>query len=261
MKRRFLVKSLIIVFLISIIFMIENYSYASSFKFNAEADKTEVDPGEEVTIELNVSEIDMGEHGINVVEGYLDYDKDFFSEMKFENVNDWNITYNNEDGERKGKFLIVKMVDGIKEPEKINKIIIKVRSDITEGEGHIRLKNIQSNDGKNLIDEGDRIITKKIKQKDSPKNEVSNEIDNKVKNETGNKIENKINNENQSNTVNNSESSKEEPNTKNSVEKIIENAKTSDNIIFIVLGMVTVIAVNIVIFIINKKSKEKDKEE
>lgn len=268
--------SVLIIVITSIFLLVQTYSFASSFKFNAEANKIEVEPGEEVTIDLSLSDIDMGIHGINVVEGYMNYDEDFFSDFKFENVNGWEITHNNEEGERKGKFLIAKMVEGIQESEKINKIIVKVRSDLTEGEGHIRLKNIQSNDGENLVSEGDRIITIKIKSKEGPKNEIENKIQNEIRNEVENKTKNETNNITNQNTsnnvVNNTQKSIEnktsdEKNTNNSVitndgiAKVIENVRTSDNIIFIIAGMFLVILVNVFIFIINKREKKKDKKE
>ena len=244
------------------------YSFASNFKFIAKADKIEVDPGEEVTVELKLSEIDMGKNGINVVEGTLEYDKDFFSEFKFENVNDWEVTYNDEDGERKGKFLIVKMVNGIKNDEVINKIKIKVRSDISSGEGKLILKKIQSNDGGKIVDEGDRIITIKIKKtqdtnetkneiKNEVKNEVKNEIKNEIKNEVKNEIENEIKEEStiknviQNNNINNDNpiiEIKSDENTK-------ENAKTSDNVVFSIIGLFVMISVNLIILGINKKYK------
>ncbi|HEZ7988714.1 MAG TPA: 6-phosphofructokinase [Ruminococcus sp.] len=71
-----------IIITIVIIMGILNYSEASSFRLIARADETEVIPGQEVTISLNLSDIDMGEHGINVVEGYLKYEDSFFSAME-----------------------------------------------------------------------------------------------------------------------------------------------------------------------------------
>ena len=100
-----------IIITIVIIMGILNYSEASSFRLIARADETEVIPGQEVTISLNLSDIDMGEHGINVVEGYLKYEDSFFSAMEMVDKNDWKVTYNNKNG----KFLTSKIIEGIKE--------------------------------------------------------------------------------------------------------------------------------------------------
>ena len=61
----------IALFLIFMIFLMPLYAQADSFTFNVTADKTQVDPGEEVVITLNLSDIDAGELGINTVEATL----------------------------------------------------------------------------------------------------------------------------------------------------------------------------------------------
>ena len=210
----------------------------SSFIFSATPDKTEVEPGGEVvTIDLSVSEINLGEHGMNVVGGYLYYDTDFFSKMELVNVNDWEITYNTEEGERNGKFLIVKMVDGIHEEESICQIKVTVNKDLTEGEGTVRLKEIQSNDGEKLVDQGDRTITVRIKQ--PKKEEKLNEPEKSNNTSTPEKSNNAIENVPDNNTIVKS--------------NITENAKTGDKIAIAFGAIIVVILINFGIKTFRKK--------
>ena len=238
-ERKIKLKNIMIVITIMVMMIIgkASWSMASSFSFNAHADKKEVIPGEEVIVEMSVSDIDMGKHGVNVVEGILEYDKSFFSSMELLNENDWKITYNSEQGERQGKFLTLKMAEGVKGEETIGKIKLKVREDITEGEGQIKIKNILSNDGESLIDDGERIITIVIKKTDTS---------------------------NKPNTPNVPEGTPGDGKDKNILQESttqyekVENADTGDNI-KVVIGIIAgVVLVNIGIVFVNKKRDKKE---
>lgn len=154
----------ILIFIIVMIIGVSNYSQASSFNFIVNSDKTEVEHGDEVTVEVKLSDIDMGEKGINVVEGQLEYDKNFLESQGFVGSNEWKITYNSEEGKLKGKFLIDKMEEGIKTEESIGKIKFRVKQNVKQGETQIKIKGIKSNDGQNLIEEEDKEVTLKIKK-------------------------------------------------------------------------------------------------
>lgn len=89
-------KKTIVSFAILVI-MISSISFvkASSFKFNAKAQEEIVNPGDEVIIDMDVSDIDAGKEGINAVEMFLEYDKSIFENMEFEKQNNWKVEYNN----------------------------------------------------------------------------------------------------------------------------------------------------------------------
>ena len=152
----------ILIFIIIMILGISNYSQASSFNLDISADKTEIEAGEETEINVKLTNIDMGEKGINVVEGTLEYDKDFIENIQLEGINEWKKIYNDEDGKLKGKFLLDKMSEGIKEEESIGTIKLKIKEDAKQGETQIKIKDIKSNDGENLVDTEDKVITLKI---------------------------------------------------------------------------------------------------
>ena len=162
----------ILIFIIIMILGISNYSQASSFNLDISADKTEIEAGEETEINVKLTNIDMGEKGINVVEGTLEYDKNFIENIQLEGINEWKKIYNDENGKLKGKFLLDKMSEGIKQEESIGTIKVKIKEDAKQGETQIKIKDIKSNDGENLVDTEDKVITLKISNTNQNKDNV-----------------------------------------------------------------------------------------
>ena len=195
-----------IIITIVIIMGILNYSEASSF------------------ISLNLSDIDMGEHGINVVEGYLKYEDSFFSAMEMVDKNDWKVTYNNKNG----KFLTSKIIEGIKEEQEILLIKLKVRDDLKEGETEVKLQEITSNDGVNLVSDGNKSIKIKIKGNNSKDNSENNSENNKESNQNTNEEDEK-------------QINKEEQNI------MRQNVRTGDTIAYIVGAVAIIIGINLAI--------------
>lgn len=151
---------------------------ADSFKFNVKANKDSLKPGDTVEINLNLSDIDAGDLGINTLEATLGYDPDVFEEVtqsSFSAVNNWSLTYNSEDTENKGKILAVIVTSGVKENQDIGKITLKVKSNAKDTNTTVTLKNVASNNGQNLINETDKAITFKVVggQTDSENNKPS----------------------------------------------------------------------------------------
>ena len=136
---------------------------ASSFKFTAEAQKEIFKPGEEVLVSLDISEIQAGIEGINVVEMSLEYDKNVFDSMEFIKMNNWDSTYSDiESSEKFVKLLYTNISTGVTESESIGNIKFKLKDNLPDMETEIKLLSVTSNDGKELIPEGDRIIKIKI---------------------------------------------------------------------------------------------------
>lgn len=138
---------------------------ADSFNLNVTSNKTSLKQGDTVEINLNLSNINAGELGINTLEAVLEYDSNVFEEVtqsSFKSLNNWSITYNNEDTENKGKFLAVIVVAGVKENQDIGKITLKVKNSAKDTNTTVKIKNITSNNGKQLIKENDKQITFKV---------------------------------------------------------------------------------------------------
>lgn len=213
---------------------------ASNFNFNAIVNNSEVKAGEIIIIDLNISDINAGKEGINVVEGILEYDDSVFESIKIENSNEWNMTYNEEIGERKGKFLSAKIVEGVTQEEKIGQIQLKIKDNIGEIETEIKINKIKSNDGKELIDEGNRIIKIKI-----------------IKSNNQNKSNGSI--QEKPTYVMYDEEKGYPENSKKSI--IADTVNTGDAIMLIIVSAIAIFLVNITYFFIKgNKLKEQGKE-
>ena len=91
---------------------------ANTFKATLTANTTTLKAGEEVTVTLGVSDINMGENGINTIEGKITYDKDIFETItssSITNLNNWSVTYNDTTNEKQEKFLAINLSNGVKE--------------------------------------------------------------------------------------------------------------------------------------------------
>lgn len=174
--------------MLSLIVLNNAFVYASSFKFDAKAEKEIYKLGEEVYVDMNISEINAGTYGINVIGADLEYDENVFESIEFINKNKWEYEYNSsKTSEKYGKVLFTNISSGVKEAEGIGMIKFKLKSNLSDMETQIKLKQITSNDGKNLLSQGDRIITIKIvndKKQDEPKDEPKDEQKNETKQET-----------------------------------------------------------------------------
>ena len=138
----------------------------NSFKASLTANSTELKPGQEVTVTLAVSDINMGDNGINTVEGIIEYDKTIFEELKttsVQSLNNWTTTLNTENSSNNGKFLAVNLTSGIKESMQIFSVKFKVKEDIeSTTETEIKYKDITSNDGTDLVSVGTKSIKIKV---------------------------------------------------------------------------------------------------
>lgn len=162
----------------TIIFMIftlaTNVYAAEEGNFNAlaTANTTELKPEEEVTITVEVSDINMGENGINTLEGFIEYDKNIFEEIKsssLQSLNNWTTTYNDENGKLNGKFLAVNLSVGVKENTQIFAVKLKVKKDIKKTSTKINFKDLTSNDGTNLVNVGTKTVELTVKTQSATK--------------------------------------------------------------------------------------------
>lgn len=144
-----------------------------SFSANLTSDKAEIKSGDSITVTLEITNINMGESGINTLEAQLDYDKDVFETIKnnqFQAQNNWSTTYNDEEGENEGKIVSMNLSEGIKEDTKIFTLTMKTKSDIKKDTTtKINLKDITSNDGQDNVNIGTKTAEIKIKGTDSDK--------------------------------------------------------------------------------------------
>lgn len=184
--------------------------YASSFNFTLSSDKTTLKPGDTVKISLNISNIDVGQSGINTIEAVLDYDEDVFEQViptNFAGLNNWSITYNNEEGENKGKFVAVIVQEGVTSNQSIGTLTLKVKEGIEDVSTKVTFRDIKTNDGTDEVTVQNQTVTlniqnpvieEPIQEPDQPSNEEDNRPTNEA-DENGNQNQNNNQNPNTNN--------------------------------------------------------------
>ena len=182
MKKKILVNLLLVIVLGGMLTSVVNAT-TNSFKADLSATKAELKPGDEVTLTLKVSDINMGDDGINAVEGTIKYDTNVFEAITQSSITSesgWSTTYNGETSNSlNGKFLAVNLSAGTKEDTKILTVKFKVKQDVAKTtQTQIDFVDVTSNDGVDLVNVGTKSVKLNVTVPEVPKNEVKNEVKN-----------------------------------------------------------------------------------
>lgn len=155
-----------------------------SFNANLTVTNTTIKSGEYITLTLEVSDINMGENGINALEGTIKYDTTIFEEIKnadIQSYNNWTTTYNDQNSNLNGKFLTINLSAGIKEDCKILSVKLKAKQAIKETkETIITIEDISSNNGRDLINIGNKSIKVNVEANQKEIEKQTYEMQNKV---------------------------------------------------------------------------------
>ena len=146
MKKRFLIG-------ISFCCMVLLASNAYATEINVDTENKEVKPGEIVTLKISIKDINI-EEGINVIQGKLSYDKEIFEKVENQDittVNNWTMTYNDENTDSEGKFIVLKMSSGEKENQDIVTVDLKVQENANYSKTSIKLQELSTVEGDNII--------------------------------------------------------------------------------------------------------------
>ena len=151
MRKKFLKITIVAVLIIAMLNGIVN---AFSFTATMTPSSTNVDASAEFTIEVKVSNLDVGEKGINTLEAVLDYDTDVFEEIidsSIDGINTWKSSYNAET-----KKILMHTEEFVKAEEQVFQITFKAKSDVEDGTvGEIKLTNIVASNSESDITASD----------------------------------------------------------------------------------------------------------
>lgn len=151
MKKKFLKVTIAVMLLVLVYANIVN---ALSFTVSMTPSSSNVDPSNEFTISIKVSNLDVGENGINTISGILDYDETVFetiSDSSFDGINAWTHTYNSDTK----KITLIKNTF-VKTEEQVLQITFKTRSELTDGTvGQIKLTEIVASNSESEITASD----------------------------------------------------------------------------------------------------------
>lgn len=147
MKKKFLKVTIVALLLVLVYTSIVN---AFSFTATMTASSSNVDPSAEFTIQVKVSNLDVGENGINQLTGTLSYDEDVFEEISdssIEGFNSWSHSYNAET-----KAIKLTKTTFVKAEEVVFQITFKTKEDVEPGTvGKINFTEIQANNSESSI--------------------------------------------------------------------------------------------------------------
>lgn len=225
MKKRLL--HIIIIFFLITILLIDAVSAFGLSVFMTPS-TTNVQTSSEVVIKVKVSNLDVGENGINSFSGTLSYDAEVFEELTVNDVtgmNNWTASYTPDNG----KIVLFKTTF-VNSDEELFQITLKTKSDVSKNSGAVSLKNIIVSNGDDEISAtevntsisigsgisitpGNTSANKTVNTTANKVNNTSISPINKVNNisnynNTNTSVSNKVNNTNVqvNNTINNNES-------------------------------------------------------
>lgn len=146
MKKKIFSSLLIIVL---IVFLMTVSASALSFTATMTPSKTTVTEKEEFTVTVKVSNLDVGQNGINSLQGYLKYDSDVFepiNESNIEKLNGWTPTYD----EATGKISLTKNTFASSSQE-VFQIAFKAKAGVSGKSGSISFTNISASNSESNI--------------------------------------------------------------------------------------------------------------
>ncbi len=117
-----------------------------SLVFTPTPSSTKLNEGEEITITLELSEIKMGQDGINTFGGKLEYDENVFEKVTSDDIssqNNWSIVYNDEETAKKGTFLAT-INTGTSKNQVIGIIKLKVKTNLKSQDTEIKFTSLSS---------------------------------------------------------------------------------------------------------------------
>lgn len=117
-----------------------------SLVFTPTPSSTKLNEGEEITITLELSDIKMGQDGINTFGGKLEYDENIFEKVTSDDIssqNNWSIAYNDEETAKKGTFLAT-INTGTSKNQVIGIIKLKVKTNLKSQDTEIKFTSLSS---------------------------------------------------------------------------------------------------------------------
>lgn len=172
MKKKFLKVTIVTVLLVLVYTTVVN---ALSFTATMSASSPNVDPSAEVTIQVKVSNLNVGDNGINQLTGTLSYDGDVFEEINdssIEGMNTWSHSYNAET-----KAIKLTKTTFVKTEETVFQVTFKTKADVEPGTvGKINFTEITASNSETTIPASD------ISTSITVGGEVANEADTNAEN-------------------------------------------------------------------------------
>ena len=163
MKNSKIIVTLIIaiMLLVSIALPVKAASYTFTFSVNPE--KVNAKPGDTITVDLGMADIDQTGDGINAIQGDISYDENIFENVEIVTAgNNWSVSLNQSaDSSLKGRFVINNMSNQ-KNTQVVAKLKAKIKPGVTASTATIDLKNVISSYGTTETSKTNKTVTVNI---------------------------------------------------------------------------------------------------
>lgn len=143
MKKKIMILSLIMIYIISMLSITVNAADTNDYSFTVSmtANNSKVEAGSEVLITVKISNLNVGENGINSFSAYLSYDTEVFetlTDSSVDGINGWIPSYSTGSG----KVSLLRQTF-LKTDEEIMQISLKTKKDLSVGKtGDVKLSTI-----------------------------------------------------------------------------------------------------------------------
>lgn len=120
--------------------------YAADFGIQLTGSKDTIKPGETITLQVSLKDIEKMSTGVNVFLATIDYDKNVFEQLKEDDIktlNNWSGMMYNEDN---GK-IIVENYNFDEEEKAMFEVLLKAKTETKEKQGSISIKGAESSMG------------------------------------------------------------------------------------------------------------------
>ena len=155
-------KKIIIVFIMLMLCSIFICKEVQAVKINVGINEEEVKAGEEVKITLKTTDLSDNEL-INVLQGKIEYNKkdwEILTNDKIKVKNNWSVIFNEDTNE----FVLIN-IGGTSSEEEVCEITLKAKEKLINTKANIKVTNLNTTDGTEMIDLGEINQTIKIEGK------------------------------------------------------------------------------------------------
>lgn len=153
--------------LLLVVFLLANITkvYASDFSMQLTGDKNTIKPGETITVQVSLKDIEKMSTGVSVFLATIDYDKNVFEQLKEDDIktlNNWSgMMYNEENGK-----IIVENHNFNEEEKAMFEVVLKAKTEIKEDKGSFSIKEAESSMGITAMKADEASLVLKV-QKDN----------------------------------------------------------------------------------------------
>ena len=134
-----------------------------TFTLTVKPETTNAKPGDTVSVDIGIADIDQTTQGINAIQGDIIFDENLFESVDLIGAgNNWSVSYNNTEGsELKGRFVLSNM-NSVKDSQVVARLVAKIKNNATVKTGTITLKDVYSSYGSKETDKQTKTITVNI---------------------------------------------------------------------------------------------------